>query len=65
VQLWDEETQELYWVDSSDELSLWADKENLEYAFSTLDSGLEVWVVLEVLDFGGNSDWVELSVIVP
>ena len=65
VQLWDEETQELYWVDSSDELSLWADKETLEYAFSMLDSGLEVWVVLEVLDFGGNSDWVELSVIVP
>ena len=65
VQLWDEETQELYWVDSSDELSLWADKENLEYAFSALESGLEVWVVLEVLDFGGNSDWVELSVIVP
>jgi hypothetical protein len=42
LQLWDEETQELYWVDSSDELSLWTDKENLEYAFSTLESGLEV-----------------------
>jgi hypothetical protein len=65
VQMWDEEAGELYWVDSDDDTALWADKELLQYSYSPLPTGLEVWIELEVIDFGGNSDWVEISTTTP
>ncbi len=65
VQMWDEEAGELYWVDSDDDFALRADKELLQYSYSPLPSGLEVWIELEVTDFGGNSDWVEISTTTP
>ena len=65
VQMWDEEAGELYWVDSDDDFALRADKELLQYSYSPLPSGLEVWIELEVIDFGGNSDWVEISTTTP
>ena len=65
VQMWDEEAGELYWVDSDDDFALRSDKELLQYSYSPLPSGLEVWIELEVTDFGGNSDWVEISTTTP
>jgi hypothetical protein len=65
VQMWDEEAGELYWVDSDDDSALFADKELLRYRYSPLPSGHEVWIELEVVDFGGNSDWVEVSTTSP
>jgi hypothetical protein len=65
IQIWDEESDELYWVDSDDDFALWADIEILQYSYSPLPSGLEVWIELEVMDFGGNSDWVGISTTTP
>ena len=65
VQMWDEESDELYWVDSDDESALWADKELLQYSYSPLPAGLEVWITMEVSDFGGNSDWIEIATTAP
>ena len=65
VQMWDDEQEDIYWVDSSDDTWLWADPELLQYQFSALPPGLQVFIEIEVLDFGGNSDWVEVSTLSP
>ena len=65
VQMWDEEDQDVYWVDSSVDTWLWADPAVLQYQFSALPSGTLVNVDIEVLDFGGNSDWTSLSLFSP
>ena len=63
--MWDDEQEDIYWVDSSDDTWLWADPELLQYQFSALPPGLQVFIEIEVLDFGGNSDWVEVSTLSP
>ena len=65
VQMWDEEDQDVYWVDSSDDTWLWADPAVLQYQFSALPSETLVNIDIEVLDFGGNSDWTSLSLFSP
>ena len=65
VQMWDDEDEDVYWVDSSDDTWLWADPDLLQYQFSALPSGLEVFIDIEVLDFGGNSDWAQVSTLSP
>ena len=65
VQMWDEEAQDVYWVDSSDDTWLWADPAVLQYQFSALPSETLVNIDIEVLDFGGNSDWTSLSLFSP
>lgn len=65
VQMWDDEAEDVYWVDSSDDTWLWADPDLLQYQFSALPSGLEVFIEVEVLDFGGNSDWAQVSTLSP
>ena len=65
VQMWDEEDQDVYWVDSSDDTWLWADPAVLQYQFSGLPSETNVLIDIEVLDFGGNSDWTSLSLFSP
>ena len=65
VQMWDEEDQDVYWVDSSDDSWLWADPDLLQYQFSALPSETLVNIDIEVLDFGGNSDWTSLSLFSP
>lgn len=65
VQMWDEEDQDVYWVDSSEDTWLWADPAVLQYQFSALPSGTLVNIDIEVLDFGGNSDWTSLSLLSP
>ena len=65
VQMWDEEAQDVYWVDSSEDTWLWADPAVLQYQFSALPSETNVMIDIEVLDFGGNSDWTSLNLSSP
>ena len=65
VQMWDEEAQDVYWVDSSEDTWLWADPAVLQYQFSALPSETNVMIDIEVLDFGGNSDWTSLNLSLP
>lgn len=52
------------WASTSD-TGLYADLPSLDYDFAALDSGTTVYIELSVTDFGGNSDSVNTSVLVP
>jgi hypothetical protein len=52
------------WVPTSD-IGLYADLPNLTYALEALPSGTRLYIELWVVDFGGNSDYVNALVTVP
>jgi hypothetical protein len=52
------------WVPTND-VGLYAQLANLQYALEPLESGTQLYVELWVVDFGGNSDFVNAVVTVP
>ena len=52
------------WI-ADTELSLYADLPDLEYNFEPLESGVGFTAELWIFDFGGNSDYVTVSDLVP
>ena len=52
------------WI-ADTELGLYADLPYLEYNFEPLPSGIEFTAELWIFDFGGNSDYVTVTDIVP
>jgi hypothetical protein len=64
VQDYDPETGEYTWVPTS-EVGLYAELANLQYSVEPLPSGTRLVVELWVVDFGGNTDFVNAVVTVP
>ena len=52
------------WISTSD-YGLYADLPNLEYDFTDLESGTELYLELQVVDFSGNVDTIAVTVEVP
>jgi hypothetical protein len=52
------------WVTLS-ESGLWADPALLTFEYQTLPAGTEVYSELVVVDYGGNSDFASVSVVLP
>ena len=52
------------WI-ADTELGLYADLPDLEYNFEPLESGVGFTAELWIFDFGGNSDYVTVSDLVP
>ena len=47
------------------DIGLYADLPNLQYDLEPLPSGTELYIVLTVTDYGGNSDEVGAYVTIP
>lgn len=52
------------WVPAA-QVGLYAELANLQYSFDPVPSGTDLYVELDVFDFGGNSDYVFLETTVP
>ena len=53
------------WWAPTDGPGLWADLSQFEYTFVPLESGTELWLQLNAVDFGGNVASVSSTFLVP